>query len=510
MSHGPEPDGPAARDDATGAVGSLSRTLRRGVVISTGTFALLQIVTFAQIVTLARLLSPAEIGLFAVGTVLTAFLISTSADGLAVALIQRDGADVDDAADTVFWASLATGLVLSLAALAAAPVVGLVFDSAAAGTIAAVTSGVTLLHSLTVVPDALMQRRFDFRRRLVVNPSVALTNAGVAIGCAAGGLGVWSLVIANYASYAVWVVVTWSLGRWRPGRGRPSVRLWRELARFSFPLVLNGTAWRLREVFETVLVGRRLDEAAVGQYRYGRRLCMVPGMAVVEIGSYVLLPAFARIAGDPERFRAGFRRALAVVWTASAAVAAILVALGEPIVVVLLGEPWRDAGLALAAMAGFGLGEGLGSVSDEAVKGSGRSHLLHWTTAVSLAGTVGFLLVLAPLGLVGVGLAISAANIAMGLTAVVVAAHVTGVRVRVVLGGLVPAVVAGAVAVLAVGGLEYLVVHSDRLPLPLALASLTGEALLVLGVFLAVLRVVAPSLVTELRGSLRRFAAARG
>ncbi|MET0191548.1 MAG: oligosaccharide flippase family protein [Pseudonocardia sediminis] len=504
-----DPDGPAARG-GSGAIGSLSRVLRRGVVISAGTFALLQIVAFAQIVTLARLLTPAEIGLFAAGTVLTGFLISTSADGLAVALIQRDGADVEDAADTVFRASLLTGLALSLAALATAPLVGLVFDSTTAATIAAVSSGVTLLHSLTVVPDALMQRRFDFRRRLIVNPSVALTNAGVAIGCAVGGLGVWSLVVANYASYLVWVVVSWSLGGWWPGRGRPSLRLWRELARFSFPLVLNGTAWRLREVFETVLVGRRLDEAAVGQYRYGRRLCMLPGTAVVEIGSYVLLPAFARIAGDPERFRAGFRRALAVVWTVSAALAAILVALGEPIVVVLLGEPWRDAGLALAAMAGFGLGEGLGAVSDEAVKGSGRSHLLHWTTAVSLVGTVGFLLVLAPLGLFGVGLAVSCANVAMGLTAVVVAARVTGVRVRDVLGGLVPAVVAGAVAVVAVGALEHLVVHSDRLALPLAVGSLVAESLLVLAVFLVVLRVVAPSLAGELRGSLRRFASARG
>lgn len=504
-----DPDGPAARD-GSGAVGSLSRVLRRGVVISTGAFVLLQIVAFVQIVTLARLLTPAEIGLFAAGTVLTGFLVSTSADGLAVALVQRDGADVADAADTVFWASMGTGLLLSLAALATAPLVGLVFDSTAAGTIAAVSSGVALLHSLTVVPDALMQRRFDFRRRLVVNPSVALTNAGVAIGCASGGLGVWSLVVANYASYLVWIVATFSLGRWRPGRGRPSWRLWRELARFSFPLVLNGTAWRLREVIETVLVGRRLDEAAIGQYRYGRRLCMLPGTAVVEIGAYVLLPAFARIAGDPARFRAGFRRALAVVWTASAAVAAVLVALGEPLVVVLLGEPWRDAGLALAAMAGFGLGEGLGAVSDEAVKGSGRSHLLHWTTAVSLACTVGFLLALAPLGLLGVGLAISGANVAMGLTAVVVAAHVTGIRVREVLGGLVPAVLAGTVAVLSVGALEHLVVHSDDRSLPLALAALGGEALLVLAVFLVVLRVVAPTLAAELRGSLRRFATARG
>lgn len=503
------PDGPAGTDE-TGAVGSLSRTLRHGALISAGTFAVLQIIAFAQIVVLARLLTPAEIGLFAAGTVLTGFLVSTSADGLAVALIQRDGADVRDAADTVFWASLGAGILLSAAALACAPLVGLLFDNDAVGTIAAIASGVTLLHALTVVPDALMQRRFDFRRRLIVNPAVAVTNAGVAIGLAVAGYGVWSLVIANYASYVVWILASWSLGRWRPGRGRPSFALWRELARFSFPLVVNGAAWRLREVIETALVGRRLDENALGQYRYGRRLAMLPGTAVVEIGAYVLLPAFARIAGDPERFRAGFRRALAAVWTVSALLAAVLVALGEPLVVTLLGEPWREAGLALAAMAGFGLGEGLGAVSDEAVKGSGRSHLLHWTTAVSLVATVVLLLVLVPYGLLGVGLAISGANLAMGLTAVVVAGHVTGTPVRTVLGGLVPALVAGTVAVGAVGALEHLVVHSDTLPVVLALPVLAGETLLIGIVFLAVLRVAAPALAAELVSSVRRFASSRG
>ena len=62
-----------------------------------------------------------------------------------------------------------TGVGMSLLALAASPVVAAVFRSPQAGEIAAVTAGMLALHGLTNVPDGLMQRRFNFRRRLIVD-----------------------------------------------------------------------------------------------------------------------------------------------------------------------------------------------------------------------------------------------------------------------------------------------------------------------------------------------------
>lgn len=491
-------------DGATADVGGLASTVRRGVAISAATFVVVQIVSFVQIVVLARLLSPAEVGLFAAGTVLSGFVISVSADGLHAALVQREHG-LDDAAETVFRSAIVAGILLSLGSLAVSPLIALVFGSTTAGLVAAVSSGTLLLHSFTVVPDALMQRRFDFRRRLIVSPTIAISYGATAITAAAMGLGVWSLVVAGYVSHVCWIIATWSLAGWRPGRGRATMRLWRELARFSAPLVVNGMAWRTREAIETVVVGSRLDENSLGQYRYGRRLAMLPGLAVVEIGSYVLLPAFSRISGDEERFRAAFRRALALIWTASVIVAGAIVVLGEPLVVLLLGEPWRGAGIALTALAGFGLGEALGGVSDEAVKGSGRSQLLHWTTGVSIVATVALLLLLVPYGLVGVGLAVSGANIAMGVTAVVVAARVTAVRIRDVLGSLAPAVVAALVAGAAVWPLEHLVVHADTHPTALGLLLVVGEGLLFTVLFLAVLRVIAPTIAKAMLASLRQL-----
>jgi PST family polysaccharide transporter len=63
-------------------------------------------------------------------------------------------------------------------------------------------------------------------------------------------------------------------------------------------------------------------------------------------------------------------------WSAGAFPAgAVLLVTGEALAVALFGEPWRAAGVALAAKAAFPIGSSLASVASEAFKASGRPHV---------------------------------------------------------------------------------------------------------------------------------------
>ena len=196
------------------------------------------------------------------------------------------------------------------------------------------------------------------------------------------------MVIGAYASAVTWVVLSWWMAKWRPFRGRFSFRIWRELAGFSLPLLFDGIAERGREMFEQVLVGRGLGTADLGQYRYAYRIASLPSVAVIQICGYVLFPAFSRISGDGVRFREAFLRALGWIWFAALPAGALLIVVGQPVVVLLLGEEWRPAGAATAAMAGIGLGTALTSVGWEAIKGAGRSSLLNWMTRARASDSV--------------------------------------------------------------------------------------------------------------------------
>jgi PST family polysaccharide transporter len=482
--------------------GPLGGVVRRGVLISAVSFSFVTIVSFIGTVALARFLSPAEVGIFAAATVLSVVLNSLAQAGLRLALIQRVD-DVEDTANTVFWATAAGGLMMSFVTIAAAPVLGYVFGNDLVAAVAIAASGMLLLESLTTVPDGLMQRRFNFLRRLAIDPSRAIVYAVTAVVFAASGFGVWSMVLGQYAAVMVSLVGSWSLARWRPGRGRPSMRLWRELVRFSHPIVIWDIVLYARETAQTAIIGRALGPAALGNYRYGARIGMHPGLAVFEIGSYVLFPAFARLTGDPERMRVAFLRALRWIWFAAAPTAALLVALGEQTVIVLFGERWHDAGLVVVALAAYGLGVALQAAPTEAIMAHGRSVVFHWVSALGLVLGIGLIIVLLPWGLVGVGIAVSSTEMVAAVLLLVLAKPLIAYRFRTIVRILLPPALAATAAVVAALLVSRVTGPITQLPTASALGVLAAQAAVLLLCYFVSLTVLDHRLISSLIAELR-------
>ena len=393
---------------------------------------------------------------------------------------------------------------MSGAALAAAPLLGMFFSSEMVGLVCAATCGTLLIHSLVNVPEALLQRRFNFKRRLIVDPLTAGTFAVVTVALAFAGFGVWGMVIGLYASQLATLISCWIMCKWRPGKTRPSYRIWRELAGFSFPLIVSNLTDKSRELVQSTLIGRGLGEGGAGQYRYGRRIGVLPGTAIIQVASYVLFPAFSRIASDAKRFHDGFLRSLRALWIATIPFSAVLIALGQPMIVVLLGEQWRPAGLFVAAMAGYGPGAAMSAIGMESIKGAGKSRRIHILTGLSVVLGVGGLVLLLPYGLLGVGIAVSIDAAVGGFVSLVLARDLANVTWRELLSLLIPPTIAAVVAGVAVGFLEQTVVNADQLPILLGLLALAGETLLLLGIFLGVLLLIAPASVREVLAAVRR------
>ena len=144
---------------------NLSDTVVRGAGLAGAGYVLAQVFTLGFYLVLARIASPEDFGEFAAGSLLVSVGLLFTESGMLAALIHRPDR-IDEAASTATVVTALSGLGLSLLALAAAPLVGLLFDSGRIGSIAAATSGLLLIRSLAVVPEALLQRQFSFLRRV--------------------------------------------------------------------------------------------------------------------------------------------------------------------------------------------------------------------------------------------------------------------------------------------------------------------------------------------------------
>jgi PST family polysaccharide transporter len=486
----------------------LAGLLRRGAAMAGTGLVLSQAVVLVQTVVLARLLGPEEVGVFAAGSVAVWFLMVFAQNAPAAALVQREH-DIEDAAKTLLVGSLFTGLLAAIAFLAASPLIGVLFHDSRVGLVAAATSGVIVLYACSSVPYGLMQRAFRFKQRMIIDPAAQLASAIVSIAFALCGYGAWAMVIGLYAAATTGLVLSWWMMKLRPFHGHFSFRILRELAGFSWPLVLDEIGARTLEMCQQVLVGRNLGTANLGQYRYAYRIGWMPAMAIIQAFSGVLFPAFARIAVDRTRFREAFVRALGWIWFAALPVGALLVAVGQPSVVLLLGEEWRPAAAATAAMAGIGLGTALSAVSTVAIKGAGRSSLLNWMTALNLVLGLGLVVLLLPFGLVGVGIAISLTYLVVGCLGVELARSVVSATFREIVSCLAPSTLAALAAFAVVFPLERLLVRSDQYSELRGLASVVGECLLFSVVYLCGLRLASPARFRSVRdvavGALARI-----
>jgi PST family polysaccharide transporter len=321
------------------------------------------------------------------------------------------------------------------------------------------------------------------------------------------GLGVWGLVLGRYASIVVELAVIWALVGWRPRWAAVSIGMWRSLARYGRHIFAASFITQSRTSAVTALLGRFVSIGAIGQLRYATTMVTLPRAAWVMSSSYVVFPAFARIAGDRERFRSAFGRTLR--WSAITTfpASAMLLPLGPSIAVCLLGDQWRTAGYAAMALTGVQIAGGLGSVLSEGVKGLGRPDVLSKAAVVNSVATIALSVAFLPLGITGVAGASSVGSAISIVYMTRLALPVLGVDAVSILRALRPPFVATSLMVAVLFPLEWLVVHADRHGSSAGILLLLGEGTVGLVVYLCALRVLDPDAIETLRRVARSVGA---
>jgi O-antigen/teichoic acid export membrane protein len=476
----------------------------RGTALAGTGYALSQALTLATYLVLARLVTPTELGQFTAGMVLVALAELYTDSGMMSALIYRRDR-VNEAAATAVIATVLGGLAVSLALLASAPLIGSFFGSATIAGVAMAVSGISLVRATAVVPDALLQRRFSFLRRTVVEPAgvVAFGTTGVVL--TANGYGVWGLVIAQYASVALKAILSWGLVRWRPRLRLASYAMWRELISYGRHTIAASTVIRVGEEIPVLLLGRFTGVAPLGQFRYGRRIAALPLAMLMAAASYVLFPAFARIASERERFQASVLRALR--WMAILAFGGglIMIPLGEPVTTLAFGAVWTDAGKAAMALGVFTAARGVSSLIVETLKADGRPDVVTRMNIVEvIVGSVAMVALL-PLGLVGVCIGISIGAVVRAAYAFRRAHSVVGLPPTRMLEAIRAPLIAALAMVAILFPLEAVVVQAGDQATAIGLILVALEAALGLAIYAGILHRLVPGALAEFRDLVGRM-----
>ena len=378
----------------------------RGVGILVSRTLLLQLLTAGVTLVLARLLSPADYGLFALATAVQSLAQVASGVGLSAALIREPGDPAPDQQAAVSGFLLAIGLGFAVAAAAvaflAAPALGAESESLA---VIAVTAAAVPIYALRTVPMVLLERHLRFGRVALVETVETLSFNAFALAAAIAGLGAFSLAGAVPVAAAGGLLTVRLLQRPGPGLSLDLDPV-RPLAHFGLRASILKTASLVRGLLFVTLVAALGGTATAGFYGMATRLFAFPA-ALASAVQRVAFPALSR--SDEERPRRAMRAAGLSAVLASLALA-LLAGASHSLVTVLLGERWLPTvDLMLASAPGVLLGASATPAMVGLALAQGRPRGPIVAIVLSAATMAGACLALVPpLGATGVGIAITA------------------------------------------------------------------------------------------------------
>jgi PST family polysaccharide transporter len=298
---------------------------------------------FVVTATLARLLSPADYGLFGLAAVYTGLATIFSQFGVAAALVQR--AELTPRfVRAGFTVSVLTGALTAAVVWITAPMAALLLGNPELTPIIRGLSLAFVIGNPGFVAEGLSQRKLAWRRLMWVEVSAFFLGYALpAIGLALAGYGVWALVGSALSQSFVRTVALLALEphpKW-PRIG-PEIR---ELLRFGSGVTLARIFNYGASQGDNLVVGRVLGIVTLGYYSRAFKLMMILVTYFAAVITRVLFPIMSRLQDDQERLRSTYLTGAAVLGLISAPLGAVLVVLAPEFVLVVLGPKWMPATL---------------------------------------------------------------------------------------------------------------------------------------------------------------------
>jgi lipopolysaccharide exporter len=341
------------------------------VALSFGSRNVLSIVS---LLVLVRLLEPRDFGLVALAGTVLAVAQYLQSSGISAALIHRR-TDIERAAPSALLFSSVASLVFYGVTYAAAPIFADLLRSPELTDVLRVLGLALVIRGLSSPAFALLERELDFRSRAVGEASAGLTQISVAIGLAAYGAGVWSLVLGSLAAAAVHGSVCWFRLPWLPSPRKASWRVLRELLAYGRFVGASNLVTLISNMADTVFVGRLLGVSAAGFYSVTYRIAVFPSNVIGNIVGRVMFPVYARLQEDVPTFRRVYLQNLQRIALLALPVSVTLAVAAEPIVAGLLGEKWLLVVDPLRILAVYGLVKAFAATCNEVFKGAGKPKL---------------------------------------------------------------------------------------------------------------------------------------
>jgi PST family polysaccharide transporter len=354
--------------------GDLSAKVANGLKWSFLSTILNRVFTPIVSIALARVLVPADFGVFSVAVVVQSALMSFNDLGVTNAMVWWRG-PVRQAAGTATTIAVATSGSLYALCFLAAPFIADGMGSSSATGVLRLLAVTVIIDGVSAVPIGMLNRDFRQSRRAVADWLGLALATGLTVGLALAGFGAWSLAWGRVAGCLVTTASLYVMARERP---RPAWdgRVARQLVGYGLPLAGSSILVFIFLNLDYIVVGHSQGPAALGLYTIAFNLASWPSNVLSQTLRRVTIPAFSHLQDDHEALQRTFLVALRNIMLVTLVLCAGLCTLALPLIGFLYPDQYLGSAAVLAWLAVLGVERVYLDLAYDLFSGIGRTRAL--------------------------------------------------------------------------------------------------------------------------------------
>lgn len=308
---------------------------------------------FVKIAVLARVLSPAQFGVFGIASLVLTFLEVITETGINVFLIQSKKT-IDDYIDSAWVVSIIRGIIISLLLVILSPVIASFFNTPEALPILLFISIVPFIKGFINPACVKFQKELQFNAEFWYRTAIFFVDSVIAIVIAYFTHSVYSLVWGLLAGAMIEVLLSFLLFRPTP-RLHIENNYFMELFHKGKWVTLSGIFGYFTDNGDNVVVGKLLGASNLGLYQLAYKISILPISEVSDVVSRVIFPVYTKIAEDKRRLWRAFVKTNIFAFSASFTLGMIIFFFPAQIVLIFLGDKWLAAVPVLQVLSIYGV-----------------------------------------------------------------------------------------------------------------------------------------------------------
>jgi len=322
---------------------------------------------------LARLLTPEEFGL--IGTITIVIVLSEVFvnSGFNQALIRKQNCTQKDYSTAFFFNFFVAVFLFFVLLLTAQPISSFFNNSELKPLIQVLGLGL-IISSFTLVQQATLTKRIDFKLQTKVRLSASILSGIVGIAMALTGFGVWSLVARNLSNRGLQSLFLWVWNKWKP-EFIFSKESFKELFGFGSKLLLSGLIGTLLNNINYLIIAKYSSAQDLGYFTRAEMFKKLPSENVSSIITTVAYPVLASVQDDRVKLKNYFRKIFVNTFFIIVVLMVGLAAVSETLILTLIGEKWLPSVDLLQLLCFSGLMFPLNSMNINILNVVGRSDL---------------------------------------------------------------------------------------------------------------------------------------